>query len=496
MSFVGQLFSVYNAFMRWFFFSVALVFCLILTACSQTGFVVSPSPTIPPTPSSPIPSTPIHSVLIPSSPVPPTPTLTSTASAWPTVTPRPTLTPTPTVCVGQATPQTVPTRLTPLEVRWISSSNLWLWNESSGNSWQVTEIGDVRRFSVSEDGQLIVFKRSPDPYQSFKPYTEELWAVNRDGSGLQQLLSAEQVAGFATDLSPDYIGNSLTFLSWEPGDHKLLLGVIPVINAIGAPDTPVGYWLLDADTGKLSRASPPPTIDHNLSPDGKYRYIVGDSSLSICRADGSDCRADVITYPSGPYEGGHWWYGPTLAWSPDSQSLKAVFPSPDSGETSNIGELVAYLIPLDTQLPIQSAHFEAGPYESYLSPDQQYLLFWKPVKPNSNTREMHLATFDGQRNEIYAIGNPLGIDGWAPDGMHFVYWLKYQAWLGVVCGGAVPLTDVGYAYNFTWVDDQRFVFISGSPDSDQGTLRLGKIGEASIELGPFNGQSAYYQLSP
>jgi hypothetical protein len=359
----------------------------------------------------------------------------------------------------------------------------------------VTSIGDVRTFTISEDGQVIVFKRSADPYQSSMPYTEELWAVNQDGSDIRRLLSSGQIAAFGSESHPDYIGNSVAFSGWETGTHRLILNVGGIINAIGGGFTSYGYWIIDVDSGNLTPTDPPLIEDPTLSPDGNYRYILGNTSLAICLADGSACREDVITYPSGPYEGNAWWYGTTLAWSPDSQSLKAIFPSPDFEESSDIGYLTAYQIPMDPSLPLLSAEFEAGPFESYLSPDQQYLLFWRPIKSFSNTRELHLAAFDGSQDEIYAVGNPLEIHGWAPDGVHFVYWVKGKAWYGTLCGAATPLTDVPYAHTFSWVDGQRYLFVESQPDDPQGVLRLGILNASSIVLGPFNGESAYYQAN-
>jgi hypothetical protein len=370
-----------------------------------------------------------------------------------------------------------------------------LWDETSGESHQVTNTGDARTFTLSEDGQMIVFKRSVDPYQSSKPYIEELWAVNQDGSNMRQLLSAEQIAAFGSESHPEYIGNSINFSDWETDTHRLILNVEAIVNAIGGGFTPYGYWIMDVDSGNFVPTDPPPAGDPTLSPDGKYLYMVGYTSLAICLANGTACREDVITYPSGPIEGNAWWYGPTLAWMPDSQSLKAVFPSPDFNEASNTGFLIAYQIPVDASLPLQSAEFEAGPFESYLSPDQQYLLFWKPIKPSSNTWELHLATFDGSQNEIYAVGKPLGILGWAPDGVHFVYFIKGKAWYGTICGAAIPLTDIPYAHTFSWVDGERFLFVEGQPDDPQGVLRLGTINTGSIVLGPFNPQLGYYQFN-
>jgi hypothetical protein len=429
----------------------------------------------------------------------------------PPVTPRPTITerPTPTkktsptltatVCLEGLIALEVPARTDPLEVYWLSDGDLWTWSEGNGQSWQVTEMGDVVSFNVAPDNRTIALKRSDDLYQSTAPYQEEIWAVERDGSNPRSLLTAEQIADFGAVNHEAYAGNSVEFSEWKEDNSQVIFSVNPVINAIGERPLPIGFWVIDVNSGQVGPGqSPPAEHDLALSPDGLYYYVVGDDSLAICRTEvhtqGTGCQENVIRYPRGPYEGDAWWYGYSIAWSPDSKLLKAVFPSVEYGGTSNTGELVAYEIPVAGRGPIKTAVFEAAPFLSYLSPSQEALLFWKPVKPGSNTWELHVARFDGSADAVYATGDGLEISGWAPDSVHFVYWLR-GARLGSVCGEAVPLADELDARLVTWVDGDRFLFVSGYQADQQGELRLGQVGAVSSVLGPFEGKGAYYEVS-
>jgi hypothetical protein len=158
----------------------------------------------------------------------------------------------PTICIDPgATPRTLPERKTPLEVWFNNAGDIWLWTEQDGLAQQVTKAGDARKFSPAPDGQVMVFERGVDQDRV------ELWAVNRDGSNLHKLVSTEKFDSFGSD--PQAAANAPTFDHWNPGEHSLVFSVYPVIHKLGACCTVFGYWLVNADTGQLVRALPPPT---------------------------------------------------------------------------------------------------------------------------------------------------------------------------------------------------------------------------------------------
>jgi hypothetical protein len=138
-------------------------------------------------------------------------------------------------------------------------------------------------------------------------------------------------------------------------------------------------------------------------------------------------------------------------------------------------------------------------FNSMISPNQDYIAYLRRVRPMSNDQELHLAKFDGSQDVIYATGYQLYFQGWAPDSIHFVFdqYNLNQPFLGSVCGGSVPLVDPSEtpAYRITWVDANHFLFVTGW-EGQPHQLRLGQVGRASILIGPFNGESAYYEIKP
>ena len=211
----------------------------------------------------------------------------------------------------------------------------------------------------------------------------------------------------------------------------------------------------------------------------------GEEELVLLPQDG---KGKPVLLTEGPSS----WHFPPV-WSPDSKFLRAIVPSSDPFAES--ATLSTWIIPADEASPREIATFSGFPIEVYLSPNQQYIAFWKAEPPQSNRRELHLARFDGSREVIYQAGYQLEVRGWAPDSVHFVFreGPSGQPQLGNICGEYKPLTDAPTTSGIDWVDSTRFIFIG---DNQQGReLRLGAIGEPSILIGAFNGKDATYQVN-
>jgi hypothetical protein len=70
--------------------------------------------------------------------------------------------------------------------------------------------------------------------------------------------------------------------------------------------------------------------------------------------------------------------------------------------------------------------------------------------------------------------------------------------LGSVCGAAQPLLKppVYPIWHVTWVDPNRFVFMSGGDGPVESELRLGIVGDGSVRIGSQQGDYATYQVFP
>ena len=193
--------------------------------------------------------------------------------------------PTPIVCLDeQAEPLDVPARQAPLEVRFLSDGDIWVW-EQAGSARQISDTGDASRFIFSPDGEVIAFERPIGGYPNGE-YKIELWAINRNGEGLRRLVSADQFDEFLTGRHEAWMANVPTDYRWLSGTHQLTFGVYPYINAIGGGDAAEGYWVVDLDTLALEKWVNPEAIDpygpeEIASPDGKVIALIDQASISL-----------------------------------------------------------------------------------------------------------------------------------------------------------------------------------------------------------------------
>ena len=425
------------------------------------------------------------------------------ASALPTPLPV-SQTPVPTVCLDErAQPLELPHRQEPLEVRFISDGNIWLWEEKIGLAQQITETGDAQRFTFSPDGQVIVIERRVGNIYDADysdDYKVELWAVNRDGSNLRQLVSVEQFDSFVQERHEAWSANVPEKYYWLPNTHHVIFGVYPLILAVGSGDPVAGYWSVDADTLELQPAEPFPRQEPDLlSPDGSQRAIIHETSLSLVNADGTNLRENVFTFLSIPCEEGGCRYYPQFEWALDSQSLLAITFTEDI--YSEKATFTTWRIPIDGSPALELATFSGMPFPVYLSPTQEYLAYRQRTEPMSNNIALHLALLDGSQDVIYAQGNELSFWGWAPDGVHFVFAqlsTLTPRW-GHVCAGPVPLLDRTEtpAEWITWVDVSRFLFVKivGERYARQGELWLKRLDGPSRLIGSFNGEFSQFEFN-
>lgn len=470
---------------------VILVLIALSVACTSITQTTEPTPS----------QTQVGSVTPTQSPVASTtptrsPSRTFTPQTRPTLTQTLLPTPAPTVCLDeQAEPVDMPARQEPLEVRFVSDGNIWVWEEG-GSAKQISDTGDALRFTFSPDGEIIAFER-PIGFYPYE-YKIELWAINRDGGNLHQLVSTEQFDELLPGRHETWMANVPIDYRWFSGTHELSFGVYPYINAVGAGQAAEGYWIVDVDTQALERWDYPAVIDpygprEIFSPDGKVIAVVDRESISLLNADGSIIRKDILTYPVMSNGEGAGWGAPKVVWMPDSLSLRVLVWDEDTISES----FSAWEIPADGS-PVQKIHvFNGMWYFSSISTNQEYIAYLQRVREMSNDNELHLAKFDGSQDVIYGEEYYLYFEGWAPDSFHFVYDLSttHKPLLGSVCGSPTPLVDFSKtpATQITWVDANRFIFVAGQ-EGQPHQLHLEQVGGANILIGPFNGDGAYFEI--
>lgn len=503
-----------------------------LTATAVMAATLGPQLTAQPITRTAIPTQPIAS---------PTPV----ASETPFV---PTSAPSPTSLACPDLPPTadIPLHDTPLSVVYLNEGNLWLWRETTftaepltttggvtnfrflpeqaavtflqaGDLWlwqqdnpaiRLTESSDVVDYLISDDTAVIAFIRALDQYQ------QELWAINRDGSNLRQLVSmaefteigAHPAAFLATDENlPNYGVYRATIptrLQWQPGTHNLAFDTMPHIElhnpgGIGTPPTDNTLWLLDVDSGERrlvlphGQAGGPYWGYVSFAPDGRTFAIVSDTSISLANSDGSNRRDNLVTYP---YIGlGHGPFTPSVYWSADSQFLRSAIPN----EAEVFGEdqltFTVWQIPAADGVASPLGTFSGFSWNVTFSPDLSQAAFWRPITRTSNTRELHIASVDGAWDVIYATGHLIEFKGWAPDSRQFAYWYfdEQRLYRGHLCQEPMPLVEeppLGWSA-VQWIDANRFFLLGGQ----EGSHRLA-IGRPALPATPVvEMDSPFYQ---
>jgi hypothetical protein len=440
-----------------------------------------------------------------STPVVPTPTPTEAMSATslPSQTPQETPVPptaTPTVCLNEAArPKELPSRQTPLEVRYISDGNLWIWTEGKTQAVQMSTTGDAGLFTFSPDGQVAVFARGEADSQ------QEVWTIRRDGAGLHRLLSAEQLHQWGSaPTTPDVeFKVDVDFIRWLSG-HRLGVEIMRDYHGVGGCCESLGYWLMDVETGTISSWTPPVEITTTpyglVSPDGSMLAVLGDGGVNLKTRDGWLLHTAALPYVTLPAGEGTGRSYPQVFWAADSQSLGAVTFTADY--FSDQATFTTWRVPVDGSPAVALATFTGSPYMVQVSPDLQYIIYTRMDAPNSNERTLHLATFDGKQDLAYAQGEGMEGLGWAPDGFHFLFWQNTTyappPQLGSLCGGSQSLLEPSLfpIRDIEWVDATHFLFDYGAYGDPNAELRLGEVGGASILIGKYVGTFSYYQFVP
>ena len=82
------------------------------------------------------------------------------------------------------------------------------------------------------------------------------------------------------------------------------------------------------------------------------------------------------------------------------------------------------------------------------------------VTPNSNHRELHIATLDGSEHIIYETADLLNFLGWSPD-LSFIYSTGENPWeikRGEPCTDPVLVNAGFYPDTINWIHSTHFLF--------------------------------------
>jgi len=334
-----------------------------------------------------------------------------------------------------------------LRVAYVTSGDLWLLDEGNA-SGQLTRYGDVRQVSLSNDGEIIAFTRRVEKEKV------SLWAIRSDGTGAQELISANEFMQMGND--PSVLAIIPNDLQWIPGTHTLAFNSFPVYDAINV-FIPYDFWRVDADTGQRDQFPGPKTY-FVYSPDGKQVALYSTEGLSIANADGSNLRKNLL--PAYRVGMGENYFYPSINWMQDSSAIVIAVPDTEDifvpASTFTVWRVLA-----DGSGVSSLGTFNGFPPSVVFSDDRMFLMYWRWVKEDSSFHELHFARLDGAPDYLYTQADLLETFNWRPGSYEFVFYQPKNPnypQLGDVCLGFRPIVTNALTHTVQWLDAWRYCF--------------------------------------
>lgn len=361
--------------------------------------------------------------------------------------------------------------LTSLRVAYLDNGIPWLWEEGSAPV-QLTMSGNATDVLLSDDGQVVVFVRQPVPDDA-----SEIRAIDADGSDERTLMSSSEI----NDLVPlnGFLHNDVNQIAFIPGTHQLLMNSRAVAEGPGLIKHN-NLLRIDADSGAVETVLPAPNGgDFALAPDGSRLALIRPDSIGLVDPDGANLMPDLIEYEHVITYSEFQYYAQPV-WKLDSTGLMVTIPSPDpladdpSGTTYHIEAESGSVTVIGTvagDLYFSQVFTAPSP-----SPTHDRLGFLRI--PSDAAARLILANPDGSGETVYTTGD-LDWRGWSPDGEFFLFSLGDPMALHLGQPGYPP-SPLVTGIELTWVDTHRFLFLEG--ESSAWTLRLGEIGDATVEI--------------
>ncbi len=346
-----------------------------------------------------------------------------------------------------------------LQVVYSQSGNIRLWDGIGPK--QLTASGLDSAPKISDDGAVVAFRRNG-----------ELWAVNADGTDERVLASAGALAALPHTEPGGPL--ELRLFDFAPHSHDVYFNTTLVSDPFSVPqydlvkvnaDNPVVQPLLNGDQGGY---------EFTFSPDGTKIALTRSDKINLVNADGSGLKT-VFTFPLVMMYS-EVSYTPQVVWLPDASGFKTVIPASDA--LGNPAAPTRFMfVPADGSQAAQLAEFVAAPAfadRPYISPDGAKVLYAKPQGANLELHVIDASTAD--QMVFWYAADKFGILGWAPDSVHFIYWIDdtRRTWLGSLGAQGIPLSDVSFASNVTWLDAKRYLFMN------ETELRIRTLGQPSI----------------
>lgn len=409
------------------------------------------------------------------------------------VTPNPAASELPPAVVASPTPQPPPTEpasptaepptATPqpqaLRIAYVLDGNVWGLERGSAPT-QLSNSGRAIDLHLTEDGQRIA-------YLEYQPAanTYALRSVRFDGSDDRALIDqAGFDALYPLEMFLHYVPDQMGVV---PGTHQLLFNTRGVLEGPGLAKND-DLIRVDLETGELA------TVlgrgnggDFVLSPDASQLAIVRPDSIGFANIDGSQLRAEVLTYPHIITYSEYLYY-PYPLWVGDA--VLAAIPGQDPFFGPEEGAL--WRVPADGSAPVQLASLNGNLFflqrreHAIVAPDGTRLAFTRQPEA-SGALQLWIHEINSGGEMLYAEGG-LTWHGWAPDSVHFIYQdnTTNDVMLGQVGGN--PLSLEG-ARLLDWIGPAEFLILQEMTNGGW-RLMLRTIDGVQTELASFQGEFA------
>jgi len=367
-----------------------------------------------------------------------------------------------------------------VEVVFVKDGNIQVWDEGTQQTRNIANTGDVFSVTTSDDGQMIAFTRSSWVGDVFDGYEQfSLWAMNRDGGNLRELISAQDLRQW---IKPSERESSNFYqFSWVPQSHQLILsGTKYIVQGEGLSHAfPQGAYLVDTDEGTVTvLAEAAESLRFLPSPNGKQIALMSTSNLGFINADGSNRRQDILTYAEAGLTGPLF---PTGVWTQDSSAF--VLTGLIGMDANNNINFTIWRISMDGSSPealatVMGSHPKSvtfspdGKSASYLQwTDQQPLeiagWFITSLLPAPGPLAFPYYGIEASYANLH--WSPAG-DAFAINDGDLLQLCPNATQDSQVCGEPIHLGS-GIITTLQWVDISRFLFVSNEPNS----LSLGRL---------------------
>lgn len=372
-----------------------------------------------------------------------------------------------------ATSMPSPSPEPPVSIAYILAGNLWVIQGETPPR-QLTSSGGALQAVLSDDSTQVAFIHRGEPEG-----LGELRLFDLTTATERLLLSREALQGLYPP-EEGVLGIAVNQMAFLPGSHDLVFNTLSVPEFIGLIKND-DLLRLDTASAALSTLLPAGSGgDFTIAPDGSRIAVTRPTQIDLVNSDGTNHQAALINFPFVMTYSEYAYY-PRPVWSPDSGQLAVLIPSEDPlapDPSATIWRIPAGGGPASEVATIQGQFFflQMSGYP-LISPDLARVAYAVPTGV-PNTDNLVVANLDGSSPTVYDTGR-VGWEGWAPDGMRFLYRrdTDLNLFLGALGSGPVA---IGAGRDARWLDPQTFVYNAQAAGGGWDLVRYSAVSGPTI----------------